>query len=118
MILIFLVLFLLRTFVIKLFLTEEFRIIEKYFLLQFAGDFIKIIAFSLACQFHAKTMVAIYFISDAILYLSFYVLSIYFLEQIDLKGVFYAHILSCTLYLFVVTLFIFTRNKNYLETDA
>lgn len=117
-ILIFGVLFLLRNLVIKLFLTNEFKIIEEYFLLQFIGDFIKIIAFSLAYQFHAKKMVTIYFISDAILYLSFYVLSIYFLQSIELKGVFYAYILSCVLYLFVVTLFIFTRNKNYLDTNA
>lgn len=114
---IFLVLFVLRIFIIRLFLTEEFLIVEQYFLLQFAGDFIKIIGFSLAYQFHAKKMVTIYFTSDAVIYLSFYFLSVYLLESFDLKGVFYAHIISSTLYLIVVSLFIFTRNKKYLQID-
>jgi len=115
---IFLILFLLRTFVVKLFLSEEFEIIEQYFLLQFIGDFIKIIGFSLAFQFHAKKMVTFYFITDAVIYLSFYLLSLYFLDQFDIKGVFYAHILSCILYFLAVSFFIFTKNNKYLEASA
>ena len=115
---IFLILFLLRTFVVKLFLSEEFEIIEQYFLLQFIGDFIKIIGFSLAFQFHAKKMVTFYFITDAVIYLSFYLLSLYFLDQFDIKGVFYANILSCVLYFLAVSFFIFTKNNKYLEASA
>ena len=115
---IFLILFLLRTFVVKLFLSEEFEIIEQYFLLQFIGDFIKIIGFSLAFQFHAKKMVTFYFITDAVIYLSFYLLSLYFLNQFEIKGVFYANILSCVLYFLAVSFFIFTKNNKYLEASA
>ena len=115
---IFLIFFLLRKFVVKLFLSEEFEIIEQYFLLQFVGDFIKIVGFSLACQFHAKKMVKFYFISDAVIYLSFYLLSLYFLNQFEIKGVFYANILSCVLYFLAVSFFIFTKNNKYLEASA
>lgn len=115
LIVMFIVLFLFRFLLIKLFLTDEFIVIEKYFVLQFIGDFIKIIAFSLAYQFHAKRMVAYYFITDAIIYLSFYGLSVYFLNSLNFEGVFYAHIISSGLYLIAVSLFIFTKNKNYLD---
>ncbi|MFD1063341.1 O-antigen translocase [Winogradskyella litorisediminis] len=114
----FLALFLMRFFVIKLFLTEDFLEIEQYFYLQFIGDFIKIIGFSLACQFHAKRMVIAYFISDAIIYISLYILSFYFIKSFNLVGVFYAHIISCSLYLIAVSLFIFTQNKKYLDVQS
>ncbi|SHG49517.1 O-antigen translocase [Winogradskyella jejuensis] len=110
-------LYLVRFFVIKLFLTDAFISIEKYFALQFAGDFMKIIGFSLAYQFHAKKMVSYYFITDAIIYISFYIFSLYFLNSQNLEGVFYAYILSTGLYLIVVSLVIFTKNKNYLTSD-
>ncbi|WP_241974254.1 hypothetical protein [Winogradskyella wandonensis] len=113
----FVVLYLIRFFVIRLFLTEEFIIIEKYVILQFIGDFFKIIGFSLAYQFHAKKMVAYYFLTDAIIYLSFYAFSVYFLKSLHLDGVFYAYILSTSLYLIVTSLIIFTKNKNYLLAD-
>ncbi|WP_375236180.1 O-antigen translocase [Winogradskyella sp.] len=118
LIIMFIVLFLMRFLVIRLFLTDEFIVIEKYFILQFIGDFIKIIGFSLAYQFHAKRMVTSYVITDAIIYLSFYFLSMYFLDYLNLEGIFYAHIISSSLYLFAVSLFIFTKNKKYLSTNA
>lgn len=114
----FILLFLFRFILIKFVLTTEFLAIEKYFVFQFIGDFIKIIAFSLAYQFHAKRMVASYFITDAIIYLSFYGLSLYFLSSFNLQGVFYAHIISSSLYLITVSLFIFTKNKKYLSQNA
>lgn len=113
----FVVLFFCRILAIRLFLTEEFLAIESFFSLQIIGDFLKVIAFSLAYQFHAKRMVTYYFISDAIIYLSFYFLSVYLLEKLGLEGVFYAHIISCALYLIVVSFFIFTKNKYYLIAD-
>lgn len=113
----FVVLFLCRILAIRLFLTEEFLAIESFFSLQIIGDFLKVIGFALAYQFHAKRMVTYYFITDAIIYLSFYFLSVYFLEKVGLEGVFYAHIISCGLYLVAVSFFIFTKNKYYLIAD-
>jgi PST family polysaccharide transporter len=106
-----------RVLLIRLFLTNEFRTIEQFFYLQLIGDFIKIIAFSFAYQFHAKRMVASYFISDAVLYISFYVFSIYLLKYFNLQGVFYAYIVSTSLYLASVCLFVFFNRTKYLKSE-
>ncbi|SFD17612.1 O-antigen translocase [Algibacter pectinivorans] len=114
-IVLFLVIFVFRVFLIKIILTAEFESIEQYFYLQLIGDFIKIIAFSLAYQFHAKKMVTFYFVTDAILYISFYLISMCLIEYFDLMGVFYSYILSTLLYLISVSLFIYFNNSNYLK---
>jgi len=106
-----------RDKLINLVLTNEFKSIEQFFYLQLIGDFIKIIAFSFAYQFHAKKMVSSYFISDAILYVSFYVLSIYLLKYFNLHGVFYAYIVSIILYLFSVCFFVFFNRTKYLKSE-
>lgn len=115
MLIVFLVLYLLKVIVIKVVLTDEFTSIQQFFALQFIGDFIKIIAFSFAYQFHAKKMVKFYVISDFVLYVSFYVLSVYFIRDYNLFGVYYAYIASVMLYLISVLVFIFRSNSNYLE---
>lgn len=114
-ILFFLTLQLFRKLIIKIFLTEEFEIIEQYFYLQLIADFIKIMAFSIAYQFHAKKMVTYYVISDAILYLTFYFLSVYFIGQFLLWGVFYAYLISTSLYLIAVSFFVYFNNAKYLS---
>ncbi|MFI1770924.1 oligosaccharide flippase family protein [Thalassobellus citreus] len=110
--------FIFRVLLIKLFLTYEFKTIEQFFYLQLIGDFIKIIAFSFAYQFHAKKMVVSYFISDAILYISFYLSSIYLLQIFSLKGVFYAYIVSTLLYIIAVCFFIFYNRNKYLNNEV
>jgi PST family polysaccharide transporter len=98
-------------------LTNDFKTIEQFFYLQLIGDFIKIIAFSFAYQFHAKKMVASYFISDAILYGSFYILSAFLLKHFSLQGIFYAYIVSTVLYLISVCLFVFFNRTKYLKSE-
>ncbi|MBC3757448.1 O-antigen translocase [Hyunsoonleella sp. SJ7] len=114
----FLGLFLFRNLVIQIFLTDAFSTIEQFFYLQLIGDFIKIMAFSIAYQFHAKKMVRFYVITDAILYLSFYVLSLYFINLYSLHGVFYAYILSTILYLVAVALSVYFNNSKYLKAHV
>ncbi|WP_308990862.1 oligosaccharide flippase family protein [Mariniflexile litorale] len=106
-----------RVLLIKLFLTNEFLKIEQFFYLQLFGDFIKIIAFSFAYQFHAKKMVIPYFITDAILYVSFYLLSMHWLKYHHLQGVFYAYIVSTLLYLITVCLFVFSNRTKHLKSE-
>ena len=110
--------FFLRVFIVKIFLTSEFKLIESYFYLQLIGDFIKIIAFSLAYQFHAKKMVSFYLITDAVLYFSFYFLGTFLIDSFLLKGVFYAYIVSVLLYLILVFIFIAYNNSNYLKNNV
>ncbi|MFB9058016.1 O-antigen translocase [Mariniflexile ostreae] len=107
-----------RILLIKLFLTDQFKSIEHFFYLQLTGDFVKVVAFSLAYQFHAKKMTISYFISDAILYLSFYGFSVYLINSFQLYGVFYAYVVSTILYLTSVSLFVFLKRTKYLKSDV
>lgn len=111
-------LYIFRSLVVKIFLTTEFESIEQFFHLQLLGDFIKVLAFSIAYQFHAKKMVTFYFITDAILYVTFYFFGIHLLDVFDLRGVFYAYILSAFLYLIFVASFVFFNNNKYLSKDV
>jgi PST family polysaccharide transporter len=111
----FFVLLFLRRLVIKVVLTDAFESIEQFFYLQLIGDFVKIIAFSLAYQFHAKKMVSFYFITDAVLYVSFYLMSIYLIKNFDIRGVFYAYIISTLFYLISVSIFLYFNNHKYLK---
>jgi polysaccharide transporter, PST family len=114
---VFVILFFFRIILIKLFLTKEFLQVSDFFYLQLIGDFFKIIAFSLAYQFHAKKMVSAYLISDAILYGLFYFLSIFFIDSFKLNGVFYAYLLSTFLYLLAVLFFSYKLRYKYLKTE-
>ncbi|MEL0456923.1 O-antigen translocase [Flavobacteriaceae bacterium SZ-1-7] len=111
----FMALFFLRSLIIRFFLTPQFLELGNYFYLQLIGDFIKILAFSFAYQFHAKKMVFAYFFTDAILYGAFYLLSIGFVENFNLDGVFYAYNLSVFLYLIFVLFFVFKLRNKYLD---
>ncbi len=104
-----------RVIIIKVVLTDDFESIKQFFVFQFFGDFVKVVAFSLAYQFHAKKMLKFYFISDFILYVSFYFLSVYLINQYNLFGVYYAYIVSVVLYLIVVNFSIYYTKNKYLE---
>ncbi|MFS4482100.1 O-antigen translocase [Hyunsoonleella sp. 2307UL5-6] len=117
-VILFLVLFFLKGSIITLFLTSEFEKIEQFFYLQLTGDFIKIIAFSLAYQFHAKKMVKLYIISDTVLYVTYYLISFYLIDTYAIQGVFYAYIISVFLYLLVVVLALYFNNLKYLKVNV
>ncbi len=114
----FLVLFLLKEIIIKIFLTEAFDSIEQFFYLQLMGDFLKIVAFSLAYQFHAKKMISLYIISDTVLYVTYYLLSMYLIDIYAVNGVFYAYIFSISLYLVVVMMVLYFNNSKYLKVNV
>ncbi|MCB4799523.1 O-antigen translocase [Neotamlana laminarinivorans] len=111
----FFLLFIFKYNVIELFLTKDFLPIANYFYLQLVADFIKVIAFSFAYQFHAKKITTYYLISDTVLYVSFYFLSINFLPKFELFGVLYGYLISIILYLIAVCLFLFVFRKNKLS---
>ena len=111
----FIIIFFLKIYIIRLFLTEDFLTINKFFLLQLVGDLFKIIGFSLAYQFHAKKMIKYYFITDAVLYGVYYFLSVFLIDLFNLKGVFYAYVCSTFLYLILVVYFVFSSRYKYLK---
>ncbi len=110
----FVVLFFLKYILIKIFLTNSFLELGQYFHLQLVGDFFRVLAFSLAYQFHAKKMIWAYFITDALLYGGFCVFSILLIQTFNLKGVFYAYVLSSIGYFVSVLLFVINLNPKYL----
>lgn len=114
MLVLFVVVFLFRILIIKIFLTQDFLEIKNYFHLQLIGDFLKIIAFSFAYQFHAKKIILPYLISDAILYLSFYIISIFLIDSYNLNGIYYAYVCSLILYLITVGVSIYMTRHKYL----
>ncbi len=110
----FIVLFFLKYILIKIFLANSFFELGQYFHLQLIGDFFRVIAFSLAYQFHAKKMILAYFITDALLYGGFYVFSALLIQTFNLNGVFYAYVLSAVVYFVSVLLFVINLNPKYL----
>jgi PST family polysaccharide transporter len=117
-VILFSIVFMFRTLIIKFFLTDDFLEIKDFFYLQLIGDFIKIIAFSFAYQFHAKKIIIPYFISDAILYVSFGFASYYLIDTFKLTGVYYAYICSLILYILTVIFSIYFTNHKYLQINA
>ncbi|NQY05632.1 MAG: hypothetical protein HRT68_05345 [Flavobacteriaceae bacterium] len=94
--------FILREWIIKLLLTEEFIEMENLFKWQLLGDFIKVMAMIIAHQFIAKRML-IYFIVSEILSLAlFYFLSNYFIQDYGAEGVVLAHFVRYVIYFIVV----------------
>ncbi|KAB1068216.1 O-antigen translocase [Tamlana haliotis] len=104
----FLVIYLLKVFIIKLVLTDAFLPMQELFLWQLIGDFFRIMFLTISYQFLAKRMVGLYMVCEAIYMLLIYFLSIYFIDNFGLVGVVKAHALSCFIYLFVL-LFVFRK---------
>lgn len=118
MIVLFGLVFIFRILIIRVFLTPDFLLIKDFFYLQLIGDFIKVVGFSLAYQFHAKRIIIPYFISDAILYGSFYLICVFLLDTYQLSGVYYAYICSLVLYLLTVVTFIYSTRNKYLQENV
>lgn len=114
----FIILYAFREFVIEFILTDKFKTLKLFFSYQFVGDFIKVMAFSLAYQFHAKKMLIYYFVSDFILYTSYYLISVYLIPSYSLYGVFYAYVISVILYFLAVLISVYRGNNKFLKKHA
>ena len=114
MLVLFVGVFLFRVLIIKIFLTHDFLEIKNFFHFQLIGDFLKVIAFSFAYQFHAKKITIPYFISDAILYATFYIASTFLIDNYNLIGVYYAYLCSLVLYLMTVVASVYITRHKYL----
>lgn len=100
--------YLFKDTLIKLIFSEEFLPTSELFFWQLWGDFFRVVALVLAYQFHAKKMVIHFIITDVILAISLYALSIVFLPIMGLEGVVFAHFLAYFIY-FLIILGIFRR---------
>src|SRR5690606_32962223 len=105
----FISIYFLQNFIIKIVFTEEFIVLNEYLYLQFIADFIK--SFYL---FFGYVLIACQEIIWIVIYLFISWMSISFFE---LKGVFYAQIISFIIYFIIIIVFIKSKrllsfNKN------
>lgn len=104
-----LVIYLLRPFIISIFLTDEFIRVEELFGWQLLGDLVKVLAIVIAYQFIAKKMFVHFIITELFLILMLYVTSIYFIDLYGVKGANIAHFVSYSLY-YIIILIIFASS--------
>lgn len=103
------VIYFLRSLIIKIVLTSEFAEVESLFFWQLLGDFVKVLSLVIAYQFLAKKMIVHYLLVEAFFAIFIYISSIYFIDLIGLKGVVIAHFVTYVVH-FIVLLIIFNKS--------
>ncbi|MDN5093709.1 O-antigen translocase [Aliarcobacter butzleri] len=103
-----LVIFLLKEYVILIAFSDKFMPMMELFALQLIGDVIKIASWLLGYITLAKAMTKTYISLEILGSLSFVLLSIYFVDNYGLVGITYAYALNYFLYMFVM-IYIFRK---------
>ncbi|WP_411767743.1 O-antigen translocase [Winogradskyella sp. A3E31] len=98
------VLYLLRSFVVRLIFSEEFAPAQDLFIWQFLGDFIKVMAMVIAFQFLAKKMFSHFIILETFLFVTLYFSSVYLVDVFGLKGAVMGHFFTQVLHFGIVIL--------------
>lgn len=101
-----LTIFLLKPFIVALFLTDEFVQVETLFGWQLLGDFAKILSAVIAYHFLAKKMFLHFIITELFLVTMLYLSSVYFVDIYGVKGANIGHFVSYLMY-FIIVLLIF-----------
>jgi PST family polysaccharide transporter len=104
----FIIIYILRYWVVRIALTKEFLPIQDLFFWQLVGDFFKIASFAIAYQMQAKKMLLWYLFGELFYVTCVYFFSIYFIDIFNVRGAVMAHALSYLLY-FMLMLFIFRK---------
>jgi O-antigen/teichoic acid export membrane protein len=114
----FILIYLLKPFIVTLLLTDEFETVQDLFGWQLLGDFVKVLSIVIAYQFIAKKMFLHYIITEILLIMILYFSSIYFIDMYGVKGANIAHFVTYLLYfgmillIFRSSLFSIVTNKN------
>lgn len=98
------VIFLSRSFLITILFTEDFRPVEGLFGYQILGDIMRVFAMVIAYQFLAKKMFAHYIVLEVFLFVIMYFSSVYLIDAFGLKGAVMGHFLSYLMYFGIVIL--------------
>lgn len=112
-----LTIYLLRSFIVALFLTDEFNMVEDLFLWQLLGDFVKVLAIVIAYQFIAKKMFWHFIITETFLLIMIYFTSIYFIDVYGVKGANIAHFVSYGFYYIVILLILSSSLFGIIQED-
>jgi len=117
------VIYFLRSYIVPIVFSNEFKPVEDLFLWQLLGDFIKVLSIVIAYQFLAKKMFWHYIITEAFSVIILYATSIYFIDMYGVKGATIAHFVTYVMYygvillIFSSSLFGVIPNKNDLNAN-
>ncbi len=112
-----LVIYLLRPFIVSIFLTEEFVKTEELFGYQLLGDFLKIMSVVIAYQFIAKKMFWHFIITEIFLMIMIYTTSIYLIDSYGVVGANMGHFASYGMYFIIVLLLIGSSLFGVIQED-
>jgi len=104
-----LIIYILRTLIVSVFLTDEFEFVQDLFGWQLLGDFVKVLSVVITYHIIAKKMIRHYIITELILVGILYFTSIYFVDIFGVKGAPMAHFVTYLLY-FAMILLIFSNS--------
>ena len=114
-----LTIYLLRPFIVALFLTDDFVRVEDLFGWQLLGDFVKILAIVIAYQFIAKKMVRNFIFTEILSLALFYFSARYLVNFYGIEGVVMAHLIRSVIMLVVVFYLVFRYfNKQKISENS
>ena len=108
----FFIIYILRNFILELFLNDKFLPVETLFFWRLIGDFISIISIALVKQFHAKLMVKAYLICNGMQYAMYFGFSYLFIDNQGIVGVMKAYTISYAIYFLLVLMFLYYYFKT------
>ncbi|WP_370476807.1 O-antigen translocase [Tamlana flava] len=100
----FIVIYLCKGFVIKTLFSDEFLPMEILFKWQLIGDFVKIIAVVMAYQLVARNEWRLFILTEFVSYIILYFLGVYYIEKNGVEGIVFAHFVRYLLYLLIIVL--------------
>ncbi len=111
------IIYFLRSYIVRLVFTKDFSPVEDLFLWQLLGDFIKVLSIVIAYQFLAKKMFWHYIITEAFSVIIVFFTSIYFIDLYGAKGATIAHFVSYVMYFGVILLIFSTSLFGVIPQD-
>lgn len=111
----FIIVFLLKTIIIKLILTDEFLSMKTLFVWQLIGDFFRIIFLAISYQFLAKKMIRLYIVCEIAYMIIIYFSSIYLINSFGVIGAVKAHAFSSGFYMLLL---FFVFRKEFFNREA
>ena len=116
----FTVIFLLKNYIITILFNQDFQQMQPLFIWQLAGDFIKIITLTIACQLLANKMFWPYVLSELVSFASLYIFSTLLIDTFGFVGASMAHFYTFIIYLLTLLIifrkqFVFSSKKMHRE---
>ena len=97
--------FILKTWLIRILFTKDFLDVSTLFLWQLIGDFFKAGSLILGYQFFAKKLTKAFIVTEVFSLFTLYALSLYCLNVFGLQGVVIAHALTYLIYWIVLSVY-------------